>query len=140
MSDDDFFLNDDELAADNQPSIVQLAEDKVLSAMLETIKDMKNSIKLNESSECHKDIEKINNYSAILAALDAISDANLSDEEIEEKVNEALKTSTEITFSNMDNIASLNTPKDLFNDDDKDEESKNKPNGDDGTTNSSLDF
>lgn len=104
FNDDDFFLNDDELAEDNQITIVDTARTKLLESIIKSSKDMIDNLKFNEQSEAESNTRLISSYVDSLLRLGAVDLSQLSEEEAEEEIDKILKSTTELTFSNMNDV------------------------------------
>lgn len=104
MFNDDFFLNDDELAEDNQITIVDTARTKLLESIIKSSKDMIDNLKFNEQSEAESNTRLISSYVDSLLRLGAVDLSQLSEEEAEEEIDKILKSTTELTFSNMNDV------------------------------------
>lgn len=104
MMDDDFFLNDDDLAADNQLSIVDEAKIKLAKEIEKVAKDLEENIKYNEKSDSENNLKILSNHLTALISMFEIDTFNLSDEEIQERIDEVIKQTTQLTFANIDDV------------------------------------
>ena len=104
MEDDEFFVNDDELAADNQPTTVDSAKDKVLDYIIEVAKKIKDNIKFNETTDASSNISLLSKQVDALISLDSKELEGLSDEELYERVEKIQRSTTELTLSNIDDV------------------------------------
>ena len=99
-----FSWNDDELAEDNQPTLVDSAIPWSLN-LLKTLKaKMEDHIRFNEASEVLAQTEIMAGYMDSLIKLNTIDIEGLSDEEVYEEIDKVLKSTTELTFANMNEI------------------------------------
>ena len=105
FNDDDFFINDDELAEDNQLTIVDTARIDLLKTMKKTADDMISNLQFNEKNEAMTNTRLLAGYmdSLIKLAEIELSD-NLSDEEVAEEIDKVLKQTTELTFGNINDV------------------------------------
>ena len=104
FNDDDFFLSDDELAEDNQLSIVDSARLDLLESIKTAVDNMIGNIKFNEQSDANNNCRIIAGYLDHLIVLGQIDTMGLSDEEVFEKIEEVMKSTTELTFKNIDDV------------------------------------
>lgn len=104
MEDDEFFINDDDLAADNQLSIVDDAKLKVLEYIIKVATEAKDNIKFNESTDASSNISLLSKQMSALISLDSEELEELSDEELYERVEAILRSTTELTLSNIDDV------------------------------------
>lgn len=104
MMDDDFFLNDDDLAADNQLSIVDEAKIKLAKEIEKVAKDLEENINYNEKSDSENNLKILSNHLTALISMFEIDTFNLSDEEIQERIDEVIKQTTQLTFANIDDV------------------------------------
>lgn len=104
MMDDDFFLNDDDLAADNQLSIVDEAKIKLAKEIEKVAKDLEENINYNEKSDSENNLRILSNHLTALISMFEIDTFNLSDEEIQERIDEVIKQTTQLTFANIDDV------------------------------------
>ena len=133
MSDieDDFFLDDDELAKDNELNEIDIARVKLLTSLAESAKAMKENINFNEQSEAIANLEIISGYVDQLVQL-TTADRSMSKEEMIDLVDSVNRSTTELTFRNM---------KDLLPDTEEEEtQSFMKSDEDNGDPNASFDF
>ena len=133
MEDDEFFLNDDELAADNQLSIVDDAKLKVLNYIIKVATEAKDNIKFNETTDASSNISLLSKQMSALISLDSEELEELSDEELYERVEAILRSTTELTLSNIDDVL----PK---QEDDFDDSGSTNMNADDTDDDSGIDF
>lgn len=104
MMDDDFFLNDDDLAADNQLSIVDEAKIKLAKEIEKVAKDLEENINYNEKSDSENNLRILSNHLTALISMFEIDTFNLSDEEVQERIDEVIKQTTQLTFANIDDV------------------------------------
>lgn len=102
--DDEFVLNDSDLANDNKPTILDEARLKVLECVTETSNKMRDNIKYNEKSNYENNLKILVNYQARLMDVEELATQKLSDEEYSEKIDKIFNDTTELTFSNIDDI------------------------------------
>lgn len=101
---DDFFINDDELAADHQLTLIDEAKIRVLNRIEELTKECKVNLELSEFGNYENNMQIISSQVSILIDLQAVDTENMSDEEMEEVIDRAFKSTTEITFANLNEI------------------------------------
>lgn len=128
FEDDDFFIDNDELAADEQLDIVDSTILKLTEQLKKTSEELALNIKLKEGSDADASLSIIAGLVNQIITLKSIDIENLSDEEIEEAINSAIKSTTELTFNNINNVLGDDEPTDITTTDDSDDD------------NSSLDF
>lgn len=104
FDDDEFFVNDDELAEDNQPTLVDSAILDLLKSIKECVTKMEEHIRFNEHSELTAQSAIVAGYVDSLLKLNSIDVSGLSEEEVYEEIDNVLKSTTELTFSNMNDI------------------------------------
>lgn len=104
MMDDDFFLSDDDLGKDNQLSIVDDAKIKVLEEIKKSAHDIIENIKFNEKSDSVANLRILSGLVSSLTDLFGVNSDNLADEEVQDLIDNVLKATTELTFSNIDEI------------------------------------
>lgn len=101
---DDFFINDDELAADHQLTLLDEAKIRVLNRIEELTKECKVNLELSEFGDYENNMHIISSQVSILIELQAVDTENMSDEDMEEVIDRAFKSTTEITFANLNEI------------------------------------
>ena len=131
MEDDEFYLNDDELAEDNQMTIVDMAKKQVIDSIIKTANDIKVNLKFNERGDCSSNISILSSLTSSLIELDSAEINDLSDEELQAKIEEVLKKTTELTFANIDKV--------IKTEDDDEQDSGDSEDTDDDTD-GSIDF
>lgn len=104
FDDGDFFIDDDELAEDNQMSVVDDAIMKSLDAMEKAIADMKNNLKFNEQQDAKNNLRILTMHLDSAIKLSEIDEEGLSDEEVYEIIEQVIKQTTQLTFSNMNDL------------------------------------
>lgn len=104
MMDDDFFLSDDDLGKDNQLSIVDDAKIKVLEEIKKSAHDIIENIKFNEKSDSVSNLRILSGLVGSLTDLFGVNSDDLADEEVQALIDNVLKATTELTFSNIDEI------------------------------------
>ena len=106
--DDEFFVDDEDLGRDNQPSLVEEAQIKLLDQIEKYAREMKMSLKLKEKQSTDSALRILSSYLDTLIELTQINTEELQDSEIEERVNElildVMKRTTVITAGNIDDI------------------------------------
>lgn len=102
FEDDDFFLNEEELDAENQLTVIEKAQQDILSHMETLVGDLKLNLKFGEHSDFGNNLVAISRELDVLIKLTTADRDNLSDEEQLEIIKEAQKMSTELTFNNID--------------------------------------
>jgi len=134
MEDDEFYLNDDDLAEDNQLTILDLAMEKVVDSIIKTASAIKTNIKFNEHGDRSSNINILSSLTSALIELDSEVVNDLSDEEVQQMIENVLKQTTELTFANIDKV--------IKDDDDEEQTSNNDSDSfdDDTEDGSSLDF
>lgn len=101
---DDFFINDDELAADHQLTLLDEAKIKCLERIIAIANECKLNLELSEKGNFSNNLGIVSSQVSILIDLQAADEENLSDEEMEEVIDRAFKSTTEITFANLNEI------------------------------------
>ena len=101
---DDFFINDDELAADHQLTLLDEAKIKCLDRIIAITNECKLNLELSERGNFSNNLGILSSQISILIDLQAADEENLSDEEMEEIIDRAFKSTTEITFANLNEI------------------------------------
>ena len=104
FDDGDFFIDDNELAEDNQMSMVDDAIMKSLNAMEKAIADMKQNLQFNEASDARHNLRIISMHLDSAIRLSDIDSEGLSEEEVFEEIEKVIKQTTQLTFSNMNDI------------------------------------
>lgn len=104
FNDDDFFLDDDEFAEDNQVSLVDSAKIRLLNSIKETCDNMLDSIKFNEPSEVESHTRILAGYVDHIITLSSINVNGLSEEEIYEEIDKVMTSTTTLTFGNINEI------------------------------------
>ena len=102
--DDDFFINDDELAQDNQLSIVDISKDKLLENIISIANDMKFNLKFNEKTDCESNLKILSTNLSSLITMFEIDETQLSEEEIQNQIDNIIRQTTELSFTNLDDI------------------------------------
>lgn len=110
FDDGDFFIDDDELAEDNQMSVVDDAIMKSLDAMEKVIADMKNNLKFNEQQGARHNLRILTMHLDSAIKLSEINERELSDEEVFEEIEKVIKQTTQLTFSNMNDVLPQTEP------------------------------
>jgi len=114
FNDDDFFINDDELAEDNQLTIVDVAKKGLLQTMKETIDKMLVNLDFNESNNAMTNTRLLCGYMDSLLKLQEIDlSDNLSDEEISEAIDQVLRSTTELTLTNINDVIPDEEPNEM---------------------------
>jgi len=107
FEDDEFYLDDNELAQENSLSQVGLAKTQVLNCLEKAVKELKDNIKFNEKQEQEANLQLISNYtSALISLVEVENDPSTSDEEVAEYIKQILSQTTELSFSNMNEVLS----------------------------------
>lgn len=104
FNEDDFFLDDDELAEDNQLSLVDSARLNLLESIKKSCEDMIENLKFNEQSEAFNNTRIIAGYVDSLINLGSIEINNLSEEEIYDEIEKVMTATTTLTFGNINEI------------------------------------
>ena len=107
MFEDDFFINDNDLASDNQPTLIDQAKMDLLNTIIEKANSMKESLILKETSEADNLLVVLSRYFDALIKLSEldITDSNEElSEEIEKIINDIVVSTTKITLSNIDTV------------------------------------
>jgi len=102
---DDFFINDDELAADHQLTLLDEAKIKVLDYIIKLAQEMKSNLEFSEIGNYEANFSSVSSQFGILSDL-SVDTSGMSDDDMEEIIENAFKKSTEITYSNMGNLLS----------------------------------
>lgn len=113
MEDEDFFIDNDDLTSDEQLDIIEATMLKLAETLEATSKELCLNLKLKEGSDAEASLSIISGIVSKLVNLQGINTDDLSDEEVEEVVEEALKCTTELTFNNINNVLSEDTPTDI---------------------------
>jgi len=103
LDDEDFEFSDDDFAKDNQLTIIDDARRKILDNIEKGAAEAKLNLKYNEVANFQANLNIITRNMTALVSLDDI-DENLPEEEIQEKIDDIIKMTTELTFTNIDNI------------------------------------
>ena len=107
MFEDDFFINDNDLVSDNQPTLIDQAKMDLLNTIIEKANSMKESLILKETSEADNLLVVLSRYFDALIKLSEldITDSNEElSEEIEKIINDIVVSTTKITLSNIDTV------------------------------------
>lgn len=104
FEDDDFFLDEDELDSENQLTVIEKAEDDILSHLEELVKNLKTNLKFKEITDFDNNLRTVIREVDILIKLATADKEGLSDEEQLDIIKEAQKISTELTFDNIDDF------------------------------------
>lgn len=121
FEDDDFFLDDEELAEDNRLTISDSARMDLLNSIIKSAQDMKDNLKFNEQSDAEHNLEMITNYVDCLIKVSQVDIEDLSEEEAEELIDKILRSTTELTFNNIDEVLPDEEPEAEMNDDNSDD-------------------
>lgn len=121
FDDDDFFLDDEELAEDNRLTISDSARMDLLNSIIKSAQDMKDNLKFNEQSDAEHNLEMITNYVDCLIKVSQVDLEDLSEEEAEELIDKILRSTTELTFNNIDEVLPDEEPEAEMNDDNSDD-------------------
>lgn len=102
--DDDFYMDDDELAEQNALGVVSTAKLSIVENIKNLAEEMEMNLKLNESTDYENNSSMLTEKVDILLKLDELSkqQLDLSDEEVQNLINEIMKSTTQLTFGNMD--------------------------------------
>ena len=103
LDDEDFEFSDDDFAKDNQLTIIDDARRKILDNIEKGAAEAKLNLKYNEVANFQANLNIITRNMTALVSLDDI-DENLPEEEIQEKIDDIIKMTTELTFTNIDSI------------------------------------
>lgn len=101
---DDFFLEDDDFAEENELTILDSAELDVLKCLKETVEKIETNIKFKEESEETYNLTVLGNYMDRLTMIYNTKGSNQSKEELEETLKEITRITTPLTFSNIDKV------------------------------------
>lgn len=101
--DDEFFINDDELAQDHQLTLLDEAKMKVLKYIEDLVPEMKSNLEFSELGNYQSNLQILSSQISILIELES-ADENLSEEEMEELIDATFKKTTELTYANLDDI------------------------------------
>jgi hypothetical protein len=104
FEDGDFYIDDDELAEDNQMSLVDDAILKAVTSMEKALNDLKNNLKFNEQNDARHNLRILSMHLDSAIQLSRIEEDELSEEEVYEAIENVIKQTTELTFSNMDEL------------------------------------
>lgn len=121
FEDEEFFINDDELAEDNRLTISDSARMDLLNSIIKSAQDMKDNLKFNEQSDAEHNLEMITNYVDCLIKVSQVDLEDLSEEEAEELIDKILRSTTELTFNNIDEVLPDAEPETEMNDDNSDD-------------------
>ena len=113
MEDEDFFIDNDDLASDEQLDVIESTMLKLAETLEATSKELCLNLKLKEGNDADASLSIISGIVSKLVALQGINVSNLSEEEVEEIVEEALKSTTELTFNNINNVLGEDTATDI---------------------------
>lgn len=101
---DDFFIDDNELAEDNQMSLVDDAICKSIDAMEKVIKDLRSNLIFNEQKDARNNLRLLSMHLDAAIQLAGIDESELSEEEVYDKIEAVIKQTTELTFTNMNDL------------------------------------
>ena len=104
FEDDGFYLDDDELGEDNQMTLVEEAVFKTVEAMEKTLKEFKDNLRFREIQDQESQVRILSSHLDSILKLRNIDTSELSEEEIFEEIENVYKRTTELTFSNIDNL------------------------------------
>ena len=104
FNDDEFFIDDDELAKDNQPNIVDEAIIKSLQTMQKITTELIDNIRFNEINDQASNLRLLSIHLDSITKLASIDTLNLSDEEISEEIEKVIKQTTLLDMKNIDKI------------------------------------
>lgn len=121
FDDDEYFLDDEELAEDNRLTISDSARMDLLNSIIKSAQDMKDNLKFNEQSDAEHNLEMITNYVDCLIKVSQVDLEDLSEEEAEELIDKILRSTTELTFNNIDEVLPDEEPEAEMNDDNSDD-------------------
>lgn len=121
FEDDEYFLDDEELAEDNRLTISDSARMDLLNSIIKAAQDMKDNLKFNEQSDAEHNLEMITNYVDCLIKVSQVDLEDLSEEEAEELIDKILRSTTELTFNNIDEVLPDEEPEAEMNDDNSDD-------------------
>lgn len=121
FDDDEYFLDDEELAEDNRLTISDSARMDLLNSIIKSAQDMKDNLKFNEQSDAEHNLEMITNYVDCLIKVSQVDLEDLSEEEAEELIDKILRSTTELTFNNIDEVLPDVEPEAEMNDDNSDD-------------------
>ena len=121
FDDDEYFLDDEELAEDNRLTISDSARMDLLNSIIKSAQDMKDNLKFNEQSDAEHNLEMITNYVDCLIKVSQVDLEDLSEEEAEELIDKILRSTTELTFNNIDEVLPDEEPETEMNDDNSDD-------------------
>lgn len=102
--DEEFFINDDELAADHQLTLLDEAKVNVLNYVTKLSEELKSNLEYSEIGNYQANLEILSAQIGILIELESVDDTNMSDEEMQDIIERAMNKSTEITYANMSDI------------------------------------
>lgn len=103
-SDEEFFINDDELAADHQLTLLDEAKVNVLNYINTLSGELKSNLEYSEIGNYQANLEILSAQVGILIELESVDDSNMSEEEMQDIIERAMNKSTEITYANFNDI------------------------------------
>ena len=121
FEDDEYFLDDEDLAEDNRLTISDSARMDLLNSIIKSAQDMKDNLKFNEQSDAEHNLEMLTNYVDCLIKVSQVDLEDLSEEEAEELIDKILRSTTELTFKNIDEVLPDEEPETEMNDDNSDD-------------------
>ena len=98
---DDFFLDDDDLAQDNQLTVIDNTRIRILDDIIDIAKKIKENINFNEETDARANIQILSRNLDWLLELTNVDINGRSDEELQEIVENVLSATTELTLENM---------------------------------------
>lgn len=104
FEDDDFFINDDELAEENQLTITDTAMMNLLDSIIRAAQDMKDNLKFSEKTDSRNNLQLITSFVGCLNELSKADLDKLSADEAESIIDKILRQTTELTFNNIDEV------------------------------------
>ena len=104
---EDFFLDNDALGEENALSRVDLAVKKLVNDAEEIIKEMKQNLRFNENADFDSNLEIIFRDLYSIQQLRGIEDSGLSDEEVDEIIDEVETSTTKLTLSNIKSVLKI---------------------------------
>ena len=117
FEDDDFFINEDELAAENQLNLVDNAKSDILGRLEELMKTLKENIKFRERADFDANLKIVLSQFDVLLKLHSADASGMDDEEQLELIKEAQKLTTELSYDNIDDFVEKDEEEDTVSND-----------------------
>lgn len=109
MEDEDYFMNDDDLAAETQISLADKEKIKILENMKKKIDEAIENLEYSEKTEYISNFSIISRYVSAIIRIESLeSDTDIAEEELLEEIEKIEITVKELSFQDLRDIEKSN--------------------------------